>query len=93
MPKNHFYKLAGAVFLLATLIFVFSTPTPVRAATFEVNEPDDTLSDTVCDAVCTLRDAIFEANAAAGSDTIQFNLGGGGVLASLSFPFGVLPDI
>jgi CSLREA domain-containing protein len=49
------------------LIFVSSA----HAATFAVNSPADP-GDGVCDATCTLRDAIIAANANAGSDTIDF---------------------
>jgi hypothetical protein len=48
-------------------------PGAAQAATFEVNEKNDTLSNTDCDdAVCTLRDAIDEADASPGLDTITF---------------------
>ncbi|MDQ4122566.1 MAG: hypothetical protein M3209_14100 [Acidobacteriota bacterium] len=44
------------------------------AATFTVNQTDDA-GDLTCDATCTLRDAIDDANAASGADTIVFDGG------------------
>ncbi len=56
--------------LLAVIVFFgfFATsavaphPRPAFADSYTVNEPDNGLSDDVCDAVCTLSDAIVEAN-------------------------------
>ena len=44
---------------------------PVFATSFTVNSPADP-GDGVCDATCTLRDAILAANGTAGSDAIAF---------------------
>src|SRR5688500_13827104 len=68
-------------FLAATLLL---HPTETAAATFTVNSigdaSDATPGDGLCDSggsVCTLRAAIEEANANAGSDTIHFSIGTG----------------
>ena len=48
-----------------------------QAATFTVNSTND-FDDGVCNAAhCSLREAIFAANAAAGTDTIRFAIGAG----------------
>ena len=48
-----------------------------QAATFTVNSTND-FDDGVCNAAhCSLREAIFAANAAAGTDTIRFGIGAG----------------
>ena len=61
-------SLPAAVILLTTGI--------LNAATLTVNSLSDT-SDGICDAVeCTLRDAIIEANAGAGADTIVISVAG-----------------
>lgn len=71
---------------------------PTWAATFTVNNngdaPDAAPGDGICatvGGVCTLRAAIQEANALSGTDTIQFNIGGGGAV-TIS-PSSALPDI
>ena len=79
----------GPLVLLAplTLTWLFvSHPAPVAAATtLTVNSTGDAVDsapgDGACDAgggVCTLRAAIQESNALAGTDTIAFSIGGGG---------------
>ncbi|MGH8561665.1 MAG: CSLREA domain-containing protein, partial [Nevskiales bacterium] len=45
---------------------------PAMAATFTVNATGDG-GDTVCDATCTLRDAILTANGTLATDTIKFS--------------------
>jgi CSLREA domain-containing protein len=63
----------------------------VRAATFTVNSAND-FDDGVCNAVhCSLREAIFAANALAGTDTIRFIIAGAG--AKTIHPLTVLPTI
>lgn len=77
------------VLLLVTLgaVIFFQTATS-RAATLTVNstgdDADDTAGDGTCETangngVCTLRAAIEEANALAGTDIINFNISGSGV--------------
>lgn len=68
------------------------TPT-VFAATFTVNSTADTF-DGVCDSTnCTLREAISAANAAAGIDTISFNITAGpGTLKTIAIA-SELPDV
>ena len=69
---------------VSVLILSLLKLVPTAAVTFTVNSTADTgdatPGDGVCDAgggVCTLRAAIEEANALAGSDTIQFAIGSG----------------
>lgn len=86
--------LLVAVFI-ASLALGAGRATPAEAATFEVNVADDT-DDGVCDAThCSLREAINGANAAAGADTITFNIGGGGLqtIEPNSSGLGPLPEI
>jgi CSLREA domain-containing protein len=83
--------LLGAALGLAAVVVLVVTggtsPSPVYAATFTVNSTGDggdaTPGDGVCETatgngVCTLRAAIQEANALAGTDTIAFNIPGAG---------------
>jgi CSLREA domain-containing protein len=55
--------------LLSTLFWAVS----VQANTYTVTKTDDH-DDTVCDADCTLREAINAANANIGADTIEFSI-------------------
>ena len=66
---RHSWVLAG---VLCALV-----PGAAQAATFTVNSTND-FDDGVCNAAhCSLREAIFAANAAAGTDTIRFAIGAG----------------
>jgi len=72
---------AGSLLLCSMLVLVG----PAHAAIFVVDSTgdgvDSNIGNGVCRAagnVCTLRAAIQEANALAGTDTIHFNIGGGG---------------
>jgi hypothetical protein len=56
---------------LSLLAFVFAFSTNVLAVNFTVNQPGDA-GDLTCDATCTLRDAIDDANNLASNDTIDF---------------------
>ncbi len=61
---------------LAFLFFyplVINNHSLVRAATYTVTKTEDT-NDGVCDADCSLREAIAAANANAGHDTIEFDI-------------------
>ena len=63
--------------LLATLILLGAThAAEAQSATLRVNSADDP-GDGSCDASCTLRDAILNANARAGPDRIEFAIGQG----------------
>ncbi len=50
---------------------------PAYASTYVVTKTADT-GNGACDADCSLREAIAAANAAAGADTIGFNIAGSG---------------
>jgi CSLREA domain-containing protein len=63
-----------ALALLLTVLALIVAPTPVRAATFTVTKTADT-NDGVCDADCSLREAILAANAAPDADTITVPAG------------------
>lgn len=56
------------------LMFVLLSGASAQAATFTVNQTGDA-GDLTCDATCTLRDAIDDANNLAGADTITFDAG------------------
>ena len=80
-------RLALLVILISTLALPAATP-PAFAASLTVNSiadaADATPGDGICETatgngICTLRAAIQEANALAGTDTISFNLSGAGV--------------
>lgn len=58
--------------ILITIVFIFGTVHSIYAATFTVNQTGDA-GDGVCDATCTLRDAVTAANNVATNDVIQFN--------------------
>lgn len=71
------------------LLMVVSNPwAPLHAATFTVNTIADT-TDGVCDANCTLREALNAANTAVGADTIIFAAGLTGLIKLTS----ALPDL
>ena len=64
--------------LLLGLVLVIGSGTVVLTAqaaaiTFTVTKTADT-SDSICDADCSLREAITAANANVGTDTIAFNM-------------------
>ena len=61
--------------LFALLFAVVVPVSPAGAATFAVSKVADT-NDGVCNADCSLREAIVAANAAAGGDTITFAVAG-----------------
>lgn len=61
--------------LFALLFAVVVPASPAGAATFAVSKTADT-NDGVCNADCSLREAITAANAAAGGDTITFGVAG-----------------
>ncbi len=64
--------------LACLFIALFSFPNSVAASTFVVNTTDD-LDDGICDAShCSLREAINNANANPGADSITFNIPGPG---------------
>jgi CSLREA domain-containing protein len=77
-------KLLGAVFPTMLLTILLASASTAQAATFTVNSLADTgdaTPDGACDdgsGNCTLREAIEEANALPGDDTINFNLAGAG---------------
>src|SRR3954452_1970137 len=69
--------------IVAIAVLALSLGLPASASTYTVNNLGDTSDatpgDNICDAgggVCTLRAAIEEANAHAGSDTIIFSVAG-----------------
>lgn len=72
--------------VVLAVLFSLITGRVANAASLVVNSIADT-NDGVCDANCTLREAITAANANAGADTITFNLNGTIVLT------GTLPVI
>ena len=69
--RKHPWPLIAAL-AIALAPFVF--PAPASAASFTVTKTADT-NDGVCDADCSLREAISAANAAAGADTITVPAG------------------
>lgn len=61
-------------FALAGLLVMLHEPQPAEATIFAVTKTNDTL-DNVCDADCSLRDAIVAANANGGPDIINLSDG------------------
>src|SRR5512143_2212057 len=71
------HSLTRPVILIALLLSLLGSAvfvTPARAATFTVTKTADT-NDGVCDADCSLREAISAANASPGADTISLPAG------------------
>lgn len=70
MLKSQNYKTMkkGVISAIAVLLFVFGSLFTINAATLTVTKIADT-NDNVCDADCSLREAIF---AASSGDTIEF---------------------
>jgi CSLREA domain-containing protein len=78
------------VALLGAMAGMLLTPGAVHGATFTVNSGND-VNDGVCNVThCSLREAINAANAAAGTDTINFSIGSGYPVVS---PTTALPSI
>lgn len=69
-----FKAVAISIVLLGTSLSLSTT----QAATFYVNSTADP-GDGVCDATCTIRDAILTANASPGPDEIDFSAVTGGI--------------
>lgn len=91
---------AGALVLLLTVVALEFTTPKVQAATLTVNSTGDgadfDAGDGTCETasgngVCTLRAAIQEANALAGTDIINFSISGTGVKTIT--PATVLPTV
>ncbi|MBI5104377.1 MAG: right-handed parallel beta-helix repeat-containing protein, partial [Solirubrobacterales bacterium] len=79
--------------LLAAAVFAFASP--AGAATFTVNDAGDA-GDLTCDATCTLRDAIDDANANGNpgvQDEIQFSFPGQAGTPVTIAPTSALPDL
>jgi CSLREA domain-containing protein len=64
------------IYILTIFIFLFISG--ASAATFTVTKTADT-ADGVCNADCSLREAMLKANEDTAADTINFNIPGGGV--------------
>jgi trimeric autotransporter adhesin len=104
MVKATNRRLALSLFLAIALALVLATlAKPAGAATtFTVNKTGDAsdgnISDSTCDTSkkngkqCTLRAAIEEANDTPGADIIEFDIGSGSSLRTIS-PASALPDI
>ena len=74
-------KALALAVVLALAFALSASPDPALAlgATFTVNATDDTTDDPSCDAThCSPREAIVDANAAGGTDTIEFDIAGPG---------------
>jgi hypothetical protein len=84
VPVASFALANMAPRLLATLLAFFAMHVAAQAATFTVTNTGDTGSG-------SLRQAILDATANAGSDTINFNIPGGGIKTIT--PAGALPAI
>lgn len=64
--------MSKAASFFACFLFVFCFSLTASAAAYTVTKTADT-SDGVCDADCSLREAIFTANATPDNDTIEFS--------------------
>src|SRR5450631_2582756 len=81
--------------LAFAIVFTIFMITQAAAATYTVDRLDDA-NITACTAAandCTLRGAINAANAAGGTNTIAFNVGGGSVLPQTINLLSALPTI
>jgi CSLREA domain-containing protein len=75
MRKNSSAQIFAWLLVLSVLVVVWAAPfSPVRADTFLVTKTADT-NDGVCDADCSLREAIIAANANPGADTVSLPTG------------------
>jgi len=90
------WLLAGALLIVPIIALTWNdqrAKAQPTGTTFVVNQPGDA-GDGVCDATCTLREAIAAANAAEGADTISFDSAAfaapGPHIINLS---GALPDL
>src|SRR5688572_24841483 len=72
---------------LTTAVFSAALAIGANAATFTVTKTADT-NDGVCDADCSLREAIFAANGAAGDDVIEFASGTFGSASTITLTSG-----
>jgi CSLREA domain-containing protein len=79
-----FKAIAISIVLLGTSLSLSTA----QAATFYVNSTADP-GDGVCDATCTIRDAILTANASPGQDEIDFSAITGGVPVSIDLLSGL----
>ena len=71
LSRHKHFRFLGALLLLVCLTLVLAAATHTHAATFTVINTSDSGAD-------SLRQAILDANANAGLDAIDFNVGGGG---------------
>lgn len=70
--KRDLKNIRRLIFAICAAIFIYTNT--AQAATFTVNQAGDA-GDLTCDATCTLRDAIDDANNLAGDDVINFTAG------------------
>ncbi len=81
-PTRRCGAISASLLLALCLVWAalpWSAAQSAPIATFTVNSTND-VNDGTCNAAhCSLREAIIAANAAAGSDTINFNIAGAGV--------------
>lgn len=77
--RENILQTAILLTLLALPLFVFTPASPARAAAYVVSKTADT-NDGVCDADCSLREAITAANANIDADTITFATSANGTI-------------
>ena len=83
---NHLSRIHGLFLVVCVAMLLMPTGSAARAATFTVNSTgdgdDSNLADGICQTAtpgeCTLRAAIRQSNAVAGTDLIAFNIPGPG---------------
>ncbi len=80
----------GVVLVLALWICAFGAPAG-HAATFTVNNTTDDDGTCPTPATCSLRQALAEADLAAGSDVVEFSLPAGSVISLTDGPLFVVP--
>ncbi len=74
-PHSRAFPFVAMAILTTTVgLFLATGGQPVEAATLTVTKGADT-NDGVCDADCSLREAIGAANAAFGADTVELPAG------------------
>ena len=85
-------RIPSSRFVCQLFLFValmFGAAWAAQATTFTVTKTADT-NDNVCDADCSLREAIVAANNNPGQDTIAFSIGSG---AKTIIPLSALPSL
>jgi hypothetical protein len=96
--NNHFLKaiaaLAVSTIAAGSMMAYSATPAHAASQTFTVNTEGNAIGTGGCNAIqCTLNEALLEANANPGKDTINFNIPGSSSTVKVISPTFELPEI